>query len=669
MKLVSKFYLFTLLPVLVSCNNNNSDSNHAMVAPYGTWKSPITAETLLEKSIRLGGLKIEDDYLYWSEGRPNEGGRNVIVRKKPNGEIEEINPAPMNARSRVHEYGGGSWLVHHGSVFFSNFADQRVYRKNPSNAPYPITPETAWRFADGSFDEQRNRIYYVREDHTDPRHEPINTIVSIDAEGNGEPWILATGHDFYSNPRLSPTGDKLCWIAWNHPNMPWDDTELWVASLDSEGKVGKAQKVAGGVSESVIQPSWSPNGTLYFISDKSNWWNLYRFQNGQIEHVVDRAAEFGGPSWRFGISNYTFASEDRILCSFNESGTWNLAELDTQSLNLNILKTPFTSFGSIQVNGNILHFIGASPTQSAAIVELDRTSGEFAVIKQSSALQVDQRYLSKPESIEFPTEGGLTAHAYFYPPSNQDYQPPEGEKSPLIVFIHGGPTGATSDTLSLSKQFWTSRGFAIVDVNYGGSTGYGREYRKRLEGQWGIVDVQDCTQAALHLAKQGKVDRDRLAIRGGSAGGFTTLACLVFNNTFKAGASYFGVSDLSALAQDTHKFESRYLDSLIGPYPDKKYVYDERSPINHLNNIESPLILLQGLEDKIVPPNQAELMFNALLKKGLPVSHITYEGEQHGFRKAENIKHSLESELYFYSRIFGFDAAGDIEAIEIHNLN
>lgn len=638
-------------------------------APHGSWKSPITSDHIVDRSVRLNDLQIDEDALYWIEGRPSEQGRSVIVRQSKRGEQMEINPAPLNARTRVHEYGGGAYLIHKGSVYFSNFEDQRIYRSDSGSEPRPITPERNWRYADGCFDAFQDRIYAVREDHTNPDHEAINTLVSLEPNGREDPVVIISGSDFYSNPRVSADGSHLCWISWNHPNMPWDGSELWMAPLSTEGTIGPAVKVSGGVEESVYQPEWSPDGSLYFISDKNGWWNFYRYRDGTVESLHEKNAEFGAPQWNFGSSTYAIANADTIICSYLKAGTGHLARLETTTLTLSPIETPYSSFESIQVSSGKLFFIGASPTVSAQIVERDLSTGEMKVRKHSSNLTVNNDYLSTPEAIEFPTEGGLTAHAFYYPPQNADYAPPKGELPPLLVFTHGGPTGSSSNNFQMGKQFWTSRGFGIVDVNYGGSTGYGRAYRARLNGGWGIVDVDDCVNAAQFLVERGDVDANRLAIRGGSAGGFTTLAALTFRDTFKAGASYYGVSDLEALARDTHKFESRYLDGLVGRYPEQENIYRERSPITAVEKLSAPLILLQGLDDKVVPPNQAEMMYDSLVKKGLPVAYVSFEKEGHGFRQAKNIKRALESELYFYSRVFGFEPADKLTPVAIRNLN
>jgi len=641
-------------------------------APYGAWKSPITSDLIVSQSIALGGGLFDGDDVYWLEGRPAEAGRNVIVRRAPDGTTSDVNPAPFNARTRVHEYGGGAVLVDGGIVIFSNFADQRLYRITPGSAPEAITPEAPLRYADCVVDAARNRLVCVREDHTEAalaaHGEAVNTIAAIALEGSGAQQVLVAGNDFYSTPRLSPDGNTLAWLTWRHPNMPWDGTELWIAAVQPDGTLANAALVAGGEEESIFQPEWSPDGRLYFASDRSGWWNLYRLAQEGAEPLTEMAAEFGAPQWGFGMSTYAFESAERLICTYTKDGVDYLASLDTAHKTLTPLNTPYTSIGSIQAAPEKALFRGASPTHPASLVVLDLATGQQTVLKRANAIEIDPGYLSIPQSIEFPTTGGLTAHGIFYPPQNRDYAAPEGEKPPLLVLSHGGPTGATSSALSLGLQYWTSRGFAVLDVNYGGSTGYGRAYRERLNGQWGIVDVDDCANGARYLAEQGWVDPNRLAIRGGSAGGYTTLCALTFRDVFHAGASHFGVSDLEGLATDTHKFESRYLDRLVGPYPERRDLYIARSPIHHVANLNCPVIFFQGLEDKVVPPSQAETMVAALRAKGIPVAYLPFAGEQHGFRRAENIKRALDAELYFYGRVFGFELAEPVEPVEIENL-
>jgi len=650
------------------------------VAPYGSWKSPVTSALIVSETVRLGQIALDGDDIYWVEARPAEGGRNVVARRTPDGRTTDVTPPPFNARTRVHEYGGGAFAVADGTVYFSNFADQRLYRQDSGAQPRPITPEADLRYADGVVDRHRGRMICVREDHTAAGHEAVNALVSLDLTGAQDAQVLVSGNDFYSSPRLSPGGSRLAWLTWNHPNMPWDGTELWVGDLKADGSLERAERVAGGIDESIFQPEWSPDGTLYFVSDRTGWWGLYRWRDGrkvlppasggpgEVEPLVVMKAEFGRPQWVFGISTYAFTSAGRIVCAYTRQGTWHLASLDTMTCALEPIETPYSEIGGLRAGPGWVVFGAGSPTESTSIVRLDLATEHLKVLHRSSEVAIDLGYLSIPQAIEFPTEHGLTAHAFFYPPRNQDYVAPPGERPPLLVMSHGGPTSATSSTLNLETQYWTSRGIAVLDVNYGGSTGYGRAYRQRLEGRWGVVDVDDCVNSARYLVERGKVDGKRLAIRGGSAGGYTTLCALTFRDVFKAGASYFGVSDLEALTKETHKFESRYLNRLTGPYPERRDLYQERSPIHFTDRFSCPVIFFQGLEDRVVPPNQAELMVEALRQKGLPVAYVPFEGEQHGFRRAENIKRALDAELYFYSRVFGFALADLVEPVPIENL-
>jgi dipeptidyl aminopeptidase/acylaminoacyl peptidase len=523
------------------------------------------------------------------------------------------------------------------------------------------------RYADGQIDRRRKRLFSVREDHSS-QSEAVNTIACVNLDGVHAGKVIISGSDFYSSPRLSPDGSQLAWLAWNHPNMPWDGTELWIGKLSNDGSIAEQEQIAGGVDESIFQPEWSPGGILYFISDRTGWWNLYRWRQRQIEALCRMEAEFGQPQWVFGTSLYAFASEQRIVSTYAKNGRDYLATLHTETITLKTIELPFTTISQVRAAGNRTIFIGASPNQTTSIVSLDLTTKNLNVLRRSRETSVDAAYLAEPRAIDFATERGLTAHGYFYPPRNRDYTAPAQEKPPLLVVSHGGPTSSTSSSLKYSIQYWTSRGIAVLDVNYGGSSGYGRAYRQRLNGNWGIVDVDDCVNGARYLAERGEVDGNRLAIRGGSAGGYTTLCALTFRDAFKAGASHYGISDLEALAKDTHKFESRYLDRLIGPYPERRDLYIERSPIHFTDRLNCPMILFQGLEDKVVPPNQAEKMAQAVRAKKLPVAYLAFEGEQHGFRKAENIKRVLEAELYFYSKVFGFALAEPVDPIEIVNL-
>lgn len=647
--------------------------------PYGSWKSPVTSELIVADSVSIGDIALHGDDIYWTEMRPADNARSVIVRRAPDGATHDITPSEYSARTRVHEYGGGAFCVSgaaegSSAIYFSNFSDQRIYKQTVSSsgdvgAPQPLTPEIAMRYADGEVCERRNILVCVREDHSSSWREAVNTIVVIDLERGGS-RALVSGASFYSNPRISPDGSTLAWLSWNHPNMPWDGCELWVAELLEDGSLGEQRLVAGGANESIFQPSWSPAGALHFVSDRTGWWNIYRAAAdfSSVEAVCVMEAEFGKPAWVFGLSTYGFASEKRIICTYTQGGEWHVGDIDIASGALMTVPTPFTAIGALHVNTQHVAFTAGSPTMPMSLMLHDLMDGGTARLRSSSAANLDDGCISRAQAIEFPAENGLTAHAFYYPPTNKDYAAPEGERPPLIVISHGGPTSAADSSLDLRKQFWTSRGFGVLDVNYGGSSGFGTEYRRRLNDNWGVVDVEDCISGAKHLVEQGLADADKLIIRGSSAGGFTTLLALTTRDAFSAGASYYGISELEALLRDTHKFESRYLDGLIGRFPEHAERYRDRSPINHIDGLSAPMIVLQGLDDEIVPPNQAELMVNALREKGLPVAYITFEGEQHGFRQAANIRRALEAELYFYSRVFGFTLADAIDPVQIDNL-
>lgn len=635
------------------------------IARYGEWQSPISSDLIVAGTVGLGQVCLDGDRVYWSESRPTEAGRNVIVACSPDGATEEINPAPFNARTRVHEYGGGAYHVAKGTVYFSNFADQRIYQVEPSAAPRPLTDEGKFRYTNILLDERRDRLIAIREDHSIDGQEAVNTLVAIDLAG--KQTVLAEGHDFFSTPSLNADGSKISWLTWDHPRMPWDGTEAWVADIQADGHLANITQVAGGPEESIFQPQWGPDGKLYFVSDRTDWWNLYRWDGQQIEAICPQAAEFGLPQWVFDMSTYGFADDRTLLCSYTEE-VGKLATIDLETLELTELQIPYSSISGLQVQDGIAAFVGGSALKPSAVVRLNLATGDITELRRATDLEIDPGYMSQPKVIEFPTENGLTAYGLYYAPNNKDFSAPEHERPPLLVKSHGGPTASASGDFNLKIQYWTSRGFAFLDVDYGGSTGYGRAYRQRLNGNWGIVDVQDCVNGAQYLVDQGLVDGDRLVIAGGSAGGYTTLCALTFYDVFKAGASYYGVSDLEVLATDTHKFESRYMDSMIGPYPEAKQVYFERSPINFVDKLSCPVIFFQGDEDKVVPPNQAEMMVEMLKQKGLPVAYVLYEGEQHGFRKAENIKRTLDGEFYFYSQVFGFTPADAIEPVEINNL-
>jgi dipeptidyl aminopeptidase/acylaminoacyl peptidase len=640
------------------------------IAPYGSWKSPITSDLIVSGSIGLSQPLFDGPDIYWIEMRPTEGGRAVVVKRDSAGKLADLNPPPFNARTRVHEYGGGDYVVGEGAVYFSNFADQRIYVSREGATPKPVTSPADVRYADAVLDSARGRLLCVREDHSVAGHEAVNTLASVSLGSDATPdQILVSGNDFYSSLRLSPDGSQLAWLTWNHPNMPWDSTELWLGTFDENGLLVTSERIAGGAAESIFQPEWSPDGRLYFVSDRSGWWNIYRLNaDSTVESLCKMEAEFAMPQWVFGLSTYAFETAERIVCSYIESGFSRLALIDTRTKQFEKIECPYTDIRFVRAAPGQALMRAGSPAEAAAIVRCDLASRTFEVLRSSNSLEIDAAYLATPRAVEFPTADGLTAHAFYYPPTNPDYRAPDGERPPLLIEIHGGPTSAATTALSLGIQYWTSRGIAVLDVNYGGSTGFGRAFRERLKDKWGIVDVDDCANGARHLVAQGEVDADRLMITGGSAGGYTTLCALTFREVFSAGASHYGVSDAEALAKETHKFESRYLDGLIGPYPADRQTYFERSPINYTEQLSCPVIFFQGLEDKVVPPNQAETMVAALREKGIPVAYIPFAGEQHGFRQAQNIKRALDGELYFYSRVFGFELAEPVEPVEIANL-
>jgi dipeptidyl aminopeptidase/acylaminoacyl peptidase len=640
----------------------------AAVAPYGSWRSPIAPATVAAGGRRLAAPRLAGDgAVWWAEGRPAEGGRVVLMRRPLGAEPEAVTPEATNVRTRVHEYGGGAWaLAGDDLVLFVNFADQRLYRQRLGEEPVAITPEpespAGLRYADFEVSPDRRMAVCVREVHGEGEAE--NQIVAVALDGSGEPAVLASGRDFYSFPRLSPDGAWFAWTCWNHPNMPWDGTELWMAPLED---VADARLVAGGPEESVFQPEWDDHGRLHFVSDRDGWWNLYRAEGEEVARLTAEEAELGHPQWLFGGSTYAFLEDGSIVFVRCDRGTERLFLLDSGAERLRDLGLPYTSFGfpSLSTRGTTVAFAAASPATEPAVLLFEVASGELEEVRSASEESIERDYVSTPRAIEFPTSGGETAHAFYYPPTNADFEAPAGELPPLIVQSHGGPTSHATPYLEREYLFWTSRGIGVVDVNYRGSSGYGRPYRQRLRGEWGVIDTDDCIAAARHLADIGEVDGARLAIRGGSAGGYATLCALVFHDDFATGASYYGVADTETLAEDTHKFESRYLDGLIGPYPEQKALYYERSPIHFVERLRAPLILFQGLEDEVVPPSQAETMVAALKQNGVPHAYLAFAGEGHGFRRSETEIRCLEAELYFYGRILSFEPADELEPVEI----
>ncbi|MCU1351046.1 MAG: peptidase prolyl oligopeptidase active site domain protein [Acidimicrobiales bacterium] len=663
------------------------DQDPRPTVPYGAWPSPITAATVVAGASAVGEVRVDGEDVWWHESRPGEGGRGQLVRCGPGGDRHDLFPPPdpdggptWNARTQAHEYGNGAWAVRGGVVVFSNWADQRLYRVDPGAAPVPISPAPAapraLRWADTTWLDDE-WLVCVRESHEPDviasHGEAVNELVAVPLDGSAatDPSrvrVLVSGPDFVSSPVVAD--GQVAWLQWDHPRMPWDGTELWTAPVatgdDGPTGVGVATRVAGGPEESIVQPAYV-DGSLVFASDRSGWWNLYRAGAGEPVPLVTGGvdAEIGGAQWVFGMRWYAALDDGRIACSVTRDGLTGLAvvELDGRLVEAAV---DFTAVEQVVAAGEDVVVVAAPADGELAPYRgriADGGRANFEPLRPARDLGIDAAWFSTPRPISFPSAGGRTAHALYYPPTNPDVAVPDGELPPLLVLSHGGPTSAARARLDLGRQLWTSRGFAVVDVNYGGSTGYGRPYRRLLDRAWGIVDVEDCIAAAEHLAAQGLADPARLAIRGGSAGGYTTLAALTFHDTFAAGASHYGVADLEALARETHKFESRYLDGLVGPYPEARDVYVERSPINHTDRLTCPLIIFQGLEDEVVPPNQAEMMVAALAAKGVPHAYVPFAGEQHGFRRAENIVRALEGELWFYGRVFGFDPADEIEPV------
>jgi dipeptidyl aminopeptidase/acylaminoacyl peptidase len=630
--------------------------NAPIVAPCGTWSSPITAARVAAGVRPVSAPRIVDGRLLWLQSLPEEGGRIAVATADG-----VLTPSPFNVRSRVHEYGGGAYAAAGDTVWFSNHADNLVYVQRGGAVPAAITAVGTQRHADLELDGRHRRLIAIREHHG-ATGEPRNSIVALALDGSGS-TTLAEGADFYASARVSPEGRRLAWLTWSHPNMPWHGTELWLAAFADDGSLVHSRRVAGGPAESVCQPVWAPDGRLYVVSDRSGFWNLYRLEVGGLVPVCPMDAEFGVPQWVFAQSSYGFAGPHEIIAACRENAISRLVRIDVRSGQATTIATPFEDIGELRVADGQVVVEAGSPTMPACIATISMADGRVDVLARSADDLPPASVLSVPRAISFPSAGGRTAHAFHYAPRNAGYRMPDGERPPLIVISHGGPTAMASNTLKLATQFWTSRGFAVLDVNYGGSTGFGRAYRQLLSGQWGIVDVEDCVAGARDLVDQGLADGQRLAIRGGSAGGYTTLAALAFHDVFKAGASYYGVGDLRALDADTHKFESRYTTDLLAALPERERLYAERSPIHAAHRLSCPVIFFQGLDDKVVPPAQAATMVAALRAQGIAVAHLEFEGEGHGFRKKETVQRTLEAELSFYAQVFGFEPADEIERV------
>ncbi|MEM7100209.1 MAG: prolyl oligopeptidase family serine peptidase [Pseudomonadota bacterium] len=640
-------------------------------APFGTWESPVSAQLVSSSSNAVVGLHVDGEQLYWLEARPTEGGRIVLMRANEDGSGTAITGDEAYIRTLVHEYGGVSSVVHDGKVYYANVSDQALYAQTtePGQNAAVLSGVEGMRYADCVIDSTHNRLICVGEDHSG-EGEAVNFVTAVSLEGESNaPVVLWQGSDFVAYPRISPDGSQLSWVAWDHPNMPWDNTALWLAEVREDGSLSNARRINQGVDESVLQPTWDNQGNLFVLTDRSGWWNLYQVDQDQLSAVHEIRAELGGPLWGLGTQFYVLDNRGRALIEPGNAQGNQLGWLDLESGEFSALDLPYTGYAGFRSTPSSIYMLAGRKDGPDVILKLDIETSAVSVVRENGSPLLEPEQISKAQPITFPSANDTVAYAYYYPPTNPNYTAPAGETPPLLVLMHGGPTAATSSSFNIAKQYWTSRGIAVVDVNYRGSTGYGREYRQALNGMWGVVDLEDAVAVTRYLVGQGLADPNRLLIRGGSAGGYTTLSALAFTEEFAAGANYFGVSDLSALAEHTHKFESRYLDSMIGPYPEAKEVYEARSPINALDGFSAPLITFQGLEDKVVPPAQSEAIYEALKEKGTPTAYIPFEGEQHGFRKAENNITALESELYFYGKVLGFTPAGDLPEVEIDNLS
>lgn len=636
--------------------------------PFGTWPSPITSDLLVEDAVRLGQIRAQKDSVFWVEGRPQEKGRGVLVHWTPGRRPEDVTPNPYSVRTKAHEYGGGDFLACPDGLVFSHASDQRLYWQAKDRTPVALTDEGPWRYADAILDASRERILCVVEEEVEGKPEPDNYVGTVSFPGGGPPQRFLQGHDFYSNPVLKQDGSQLAWLCWDHPNLPWDSTELWIADMDVAGAISGARLVAGGTSESVFQPQWGPDGNLYFVSDRNGWWNLYRLRDGQVDVVFERQAEMGMPQWVFGMSTYAFPTLDRVAVGVHDRGRWRLALVSLLDGVVHDVSLPYSDIQAVHAIEGAVILCAASPTKPTSIVHVDVQTNTDRVVRRSHRVNLDADLISLPQHIEFPTSDSGMAHGFYYRPTHSNAVGREGERPPLIVKCHGGPTACAQTALDLRVQYWTSRGFGFLDVNYRGSTGFGRAYRAPLDGQWGVIDVQDCVDAARFMVAQGVADKERLIVAGSSAGGFVTLCALTCHDVFKAGTSYYGISDLEALLRDTHKFEARYFDRLVGEYPAQQALYRERSPIHSADQVSCPVIFFQGSEDKVVPPNQAKTMVEALRKRSVPVAYVEFEGEGHGFRQADTIQRAIESELYFYAEVFGLDLPDVLEPVTIENF-
>jgi dipeptidyl aminopeptidase/acylaminoacyl peptidase len=642
------------------------DGSQSAIA-YGSWTSPVTARAASSGAPSVLEIESDSGALYIVESRPAEGGRSTIIRLRPDGAPFDILPGELSARSRVHEYGGGALMAAAGTVYFVNDKDQAIWTDRAGGKPERLTDPGARRFADMILDAGRNRLIAVCEDHSG-EGEPVNALVSVSLD-NGSVTPLWSGADFVAHPRLSPDGSRLAWIAWDHPNMPWDATALWAASVTLSGALIEPRaRIEAAEGHALMQPRWAEDGALYFLSDEPGDWSLYRWQGGASELVAHLDGEIGGPAWQFRASAYDLLSPSRAIAAITRRGADMLVTVDLRTGTARPVRAPFTAIRSVEADGRSAVVLAASPDQGFAVWRVEPDGGGAVPLYRPEGAEIAPALISRPLPLSFPSGGRAEAHGFYYPPLNPAFAAPRGSLPPLIVTAHGGPTAVSKPVFAAWRAFWTSRGFAVMDVNYRGSTGYGRPYRKALEGQWGEADIQDVVAAARYCAETGLADPARMAVYGGSAGGFAVLAALAFHDVFAAGVNLFGVSDLEMLARDTHKFESRYLDVLVGPFPQAADLYRARSPLHAAHRITKPLLTLQGTDDKVVPPSQSEAIHAAVRANGVPCAYLAFEGEGHGFRKAENQARVLTATLSFLATVFGLPRPPDAEPLTIENL-
>lgn len=660
MKFIKHFLFIFLLPIV--CFGKS-------ISPYGTWKSPISESMVAKDSISFESLKIDPvhpDKIYWLALYPAEEGRATISQYS-HGKIQMCLPKNFSARTQAHSYGGGEFTVYDNTIFFSNEKDNRLYKLEGCNGtPIPLTSPGDFRYADCSVNSSKNKLYCIREEFFKNKKSE-DSIISIDLKTH-DMKIVEKGQDFYSSPIVSPDGRNLAWLSWNLPHMMFDTTQLWLADINEDGSVKNKKLILGKKDISIFQPQWSPSNVLYFISDQTGWWNLYRYQRNKIESVYLTPAEFGIVSWEFGPSTYSFVNDNLIAASYLKQGKGYFGFIDVNKKQMQTLNFPYTEFASVKSNPQNVYFFAGGLYSNPAVVELNATTHKTKELQTSLSLNLNHDFISVPKHIEYKALDGKINYAYYYPPKNPNYEAPKGEKPPLIVLVHGGPTARAAASLVLSKQFWTSRGYAILELNYEGSSGYGRAYRDLLKGRWGIGDRAAAISGALYLVQKGLADPKRLIIKGESAGGYTVLRVLTTSSVFQVGTDYFGVSNLETEYQTTHKLESRYWVGLIGPYPEKKAIYRERSPYFSIDKLSGALLILQGMEDEPVPPAQSEMIYETAKKAGKTVAYITFQNEGHGFRHAESRIKSLEAEQYFYNTIFGMPVKNIKPPIDIANL-